>query len=62
MLGKWLNRRDKKRQDLLKARVEYMKLELLELDLEVQTKEHDGYKEYYKDLIFELEAEIITLD
>ena len=62
IIGKWLNRRDKKRVELLKARVEYVKLEVLEMEMSGDTsKEHKKHIQYYKDLIHELEVEIASL-
>ena len=59
IIGKLLNRRDKKRRDLLKSRLEYVKLELLELEMEEDSsKDHKKHVAYYKDLIHELEMEI----
>lgn len=62
IIGKWLNRRDKKRVELLKARIEYVKLEVLEMEMSGdKSKEHKKHEEYYKDLIHELEVEMSTL-
>ena len=58
-IGIWLNTRERKRMDLIKARIQYMKMELLELEMKGDTSsEHKKAIKYYKDLISDLEYEI----
>jgi len=55
-LGKYFNRREKKRRELIKARLEYVRLEMLQL--ESKGKVNKKTIEYYKNLKEELENEL----